>query len=185
MMLDETRMIHADARYSATARPLMQVRGLNLWYGDKHALKTVTFDLMARECLAFIGPSGCGKSSMLKCLNRMHDDTRGVTMTGQILLEGIDIHGPEVDPPVLRRRFGWVAQKPNPFAWSIRENIAYGAHLHGLVPEGGADGWLRRGLPAPRGPVGGGQGPSRSVGDGVVGRPAAAALHRAGAVDPT
>ncbi|MEO1001208.1 MAG: phosphate ABC transporter ATP-binding protein, partial [Pseudomonadota bacterium] len=89
--------------------------------------------IYAAECLAFIGPSGCGKSTMLKCLNRMHDYVRDVRIEGGIAIDGVDVRDPDVDPPLLRRRFGWVAQKPNPFAWSVRENIAYGARLHGLV----------------------------------------------------
>ena len=116
---------------AATLEPaLIAVRNLNLWYGKKQALKDVTFDLGSREILAFIGPSGCGKSTMLKCLNRMHDDTPGVRISGEILMEGRDIHAHDIDPPLHRRRFGWVAQKPNPFAMSIYWNVAYGAHIH-------------------------------------------------------
>lgn len=113
--------------------PLIQVDRVNLWYGDTHALKGVSFDLYRNEILAFIGPSGCGKSTALKCLNRMHDSTRGVRIEGQILMDGEDIHGATIDPPLHRRRFGWVAQKPNPFPMSIWQNVAYGARLHGLT----------------------------------------------------
>ena len=112
---------------------LIDVQNLNLWYGDKQALIDVNFDLFQSEILAFIGPSGCGKSTALNTLNRMHDGTRGVRMSGQITMGGQDIHAPEVDPPLHRRRFGWVAQKPNPFTNSIYENVAYGARLHGLA----------------------------------------------------
>ncbi|KAJ54673.1 hypothetical protein ACMU_16285 [Actibacterium mucosum KCTC 23349] len=113
--------------------PLIEVQNLNFWYDQKHALIDVDFDLYPSEILAFIGPSGCGKSTALKVLNRMHDTTRGVRMTGQVLMDGHDIHAPDIDPPLHRRRFGWVAQKPNPFASSIFENVAYGARLHGLT----------------------------------------------------
>ena len=115
------------------APPIVTVRGLSLWYGEKQALDDVSFDLYPSEILAFIGPSGCGKSTALKCLNRMHDDTRGVRIEGQIEMSGQDIHGPDIDPPVHRRRFGWVAQKPNPFPSSIWDNVAYGAEIHGLM----------------------------------------------------
>ncbi len=115
------------------ADPLIQVSDLNLWYDDTQALKDVSFDLFEREVLAFIGPSGCGKSTALKCLNRMHDGTQGVRMTGTITMSGGDIHDRQIDPPQHRRRFGWVAQKPNPFARSIFENVAYGARIHGLT----------------------------------------------------
>jgi phosphate transport system ATP-binding protein len=111
----------------------MSVRELSLWYGAKQALKNVSFDLYNQEILAFIGPSGCGKSTALKCLNRMHDNTRDIRIEGRITMHGADIHAPEVDPPVHRARFGWVAQKPNPFAMSIYDNVAYGARIHGLV----------------------------------------------------
>lgn len=116
--------------------PLISLRDVNLWYGDAHALKDVNLDLYPGEVLAFIGPSGCGKSTALKCLNRMHDGTRDVRITGRIEMEGRDIHDPSIDPPLHRRRFGWVAQKPNPFPDTIWNNVAYGARLHGLVRDG-------------------------------------------------
>ncbi|MDJ1006702.1 MAG: phosphate ABC transporter ATP-binding protein [Paracoccaceae bacterium] len=121
-----------NAAAALDTRPLMEIRGLNLWYDDKHALIDVNFDLNTPEILAFIGPSGCGKTTALKVLNRMHDDTRGVRIEGSVRMEGRDIHDRDVDPPMHRKRFGWVAQKPNPFASSIYENVAYGARIHGL-----------------------------------------------------
>ncbi|AHM04778.1 Phosphate transport ATP-binding protein PstB [Roseibacterium elongatum DSM 19469] len=115
--------------------PLIEVRGLNLWYdrGAPPALSQIDLDLYPGEALAFIGPSGCGKSTMLKCFNRMHDITPGVKIEGRITLEGEDIHDAQVDPPLLRRRFGWVAQKPNPFPSTIWHNVTYGPQLHGLM----------------------------------------------------
>ncbi len=118
------------------AAPLIRVRDLSLFYGEKQALKDPSFDLFPNEILAFIGPSGCGKSTALKCLNRMHDDTRGVQIDGAIEMNGEDIQSPGIDPPVHRRRFGWVAQKPNPFPATIWENVAYGARIHGLKHTG-------------------------------------------------
>ncbi len=115
------------------ADPLIEVDGLNLWYGDKHALIDVDFDVYPNEVIAFIGPSGCGKTTALKSLNRMHDGTRGVRIEGRITMDGRDIHDRLVDPPLHRRRFGWVAQKPNPFTSTIFENVAYGARIHGLT----------------------------------------------------
>ena len=115
------------------ADPIIRVRELNLWYGDKQALKDVAFDLYPSEILAFIGPSGCGKTTALKCLNRMHDGARDLRMTGSITMGGQDIHDPDIDPPAHRKRFGWVAQKPNPFPTSIWENVAYGPRIHGLT----------------------------------------------------
>ena len=127
-----------DSPYAHPARrntpPLMTVEHLSFFYEDKQALDDVSFDIFDNEILAFIGPSGCGKSTMLKCLNRMHDGTRGARQTGTIRMQGKDIHDPDVDPPQHRRRFGWVAQKPNPFPATIWENVAYGARIHGLMP---------------------------------------------------
>ena len=113
--------------------PLMTIRNLDFWYDQKQALFDVDFDLYPSEILAFIGPSGCGKSTALKVLNRMHETTRGAHLTGMVRMDGHDIHAPDIDPPLHRRRFGWVAQKPNPFAMSVYENVAYGARLHGLT----------------------------------------------------
>jgi len=113
--------------------PLVTVRYLNLWYGEKQALTDVEFDLYPSEILAFIGPSGCGKTTALKCLNRMHDNSRDLCQTGLIEMDGHDIHDPAIDPPLHRRRFGWVAQAPNPFPVSIYENVAYGPRIHGLM----------------------------------------------------
>ncbi len=112
--------------------PLIEVRNLSLFYEDKQALKDVSFDLFENEILALIGPSGCGKSTALKCLNRMHDGTRGVRIEGSITMGGEEIHAPHIDPPIHRKKFGWVAQKPNPFPVSIWENVAYGARIHGF-----------------------------------------------------
>ena len=120
------------------APPRLSARGVNLWYDKTHALKDIDLDLYDHEILAFIGPSGCGKSTMLKCFNRMHEGTRGVLITGELQLDGQDIMDPDLEAPMLRRRFGWVAQKPNPFPKSVYENVAYGARLHGIADEGAA-----------------------------------------------
>ncbi len=126
-------MFDHSAHIRRNADPVISVRDLNFWYGDQQALHDISFDLYPNEILAFIGPSGCGKSTALRCLNRMQDHVRDAHWTGTITLHGEDINAPDVDPPVLRRHFGWVAQKPNPFPRSIYENVAYGARLHGLM----------------------------------------------------
>jgi phosphate transport system ATP-binding protein len=109
------------------------VEDVSFWYGEKQALKNVSIDLYRNEVTAFIGPSGCGKSTLLRCLNRTNDVIPDVRMEGCILLDAENINAPNVDPPVLRRRFGWIAQKPNPFPWSIRFNITYGARIQGVI----------------------------------------------------
>ena len=113
--------------------PRMTCREVNVHYGDKHAIKNVTIDVGKNEVLAMIGPSGCGKSTFLRCLNRMNDTVAGCRVTGEILLDDLDIYDRKVDVVPLRARVGMVFQKPNPFPKSIFENVAYGPKIHGLV----------------------------------------------------
>ena len=106
---------------------------VNVYYGDNHAIKNVSVDILDKTVTAFIGPSGCGKSTFLRCLNRMNDTISICRVTGQILLDGGDIQDKSVDPVLLRAKVGMVFQKPNPFPKSIFDNIAYGPRIHGLV----------------------------------------------------
>ena len=108
------------------------VRDLNLYYGSNHALKNINMDIPAGAVTAFIGPSGCGKSTFLKTLNRMNDLVEGVRISGEVLLDGEQIYGPNVDTTALRRRVGMVFQQPNPFPMSIYDNVAYGPRVHGI-----------------------------------------------------
>lgn len=110
----------------------MEIRDLNLWYGDFQGLKNINMDIYENEVIAFIGPSGSGKSTFLKSLNRMNDLVDGVRVEGKIELEGTDIYAPEMDINVLRKRVGMVFQNPNPFPKSIYDNIAYGPRTHGI-----------------------------------------------------
>jgi phosphate transport system ATP-binding protein len=116
----------------------VDIQNVNFWYGEKHALKDINLTIYEREVTAFIGPSGCGKTTLLRCLNRSNDFVPGARIEGTILVDGEDIYRADLDPPALRKRFGWVAQKPNPFPWSVHYNVAYGAKLHGVV-EGRAE----------------------------------------------
>ena len=109
-----------------------EVRDLNLYYGQFHALKGVSMDIPEKEVTAFIGPSGCGKSTFLKTLNRMNDLVEGCRITGDVKLDGVDIYKDKLDVNVLRKRVGMVFQKPNPFPMSIYDNIAYGPRTHGI-----------------------------------------------------
>ncbi len=111
----------------------MTARDVNVYYGEKHALKGVSIDVRDDEVTAFIGPSGCGKSTFLRCLNRMNDTVAGARVTGEILLDGENIYDRRMDVVQLRARVGMVFQKPNPFPKSIYENIAYGPRIHGLA----------------------------------------------------
>ena len=113
--------------------PVFSCRDVNVHYGAKHAIKNVSLDVGKKQVLAMIGPSGCGKSTFLRCLNRMNDTIAGARVTGQILLDGQDIHAAERDVVQLRARVGMVFQKPNPFPKSIYDNVAFGPRLHGLA----------------------------------------------------
>ena len=110
----------------------MQSIGLNAWFGPKQALKDINISIKANAVTAIIGPSGCGKSTFIRTLNRMHELTSGAKMSGQILLDGKNIYGADVDPVMIRRRVGMVFQKPNPFpTMSIYDNVAAGLRLTG------------------------------------------------------
>ena len=110
----------------------MNIEHLNLWYGEKHALKDTSLEIKENKITAFIGPSGCGKSTFLKILNRMQDFVKGVKIEGKVTLDGEDIFDPKVDTTLLRKKVGMVFQQPNPFPMSIYDNIAYGPRIHGI-----------------------------------------------------
>ncbi len=107
-----------------------EVKDLNLYYGEKQALKNINIDINSRQVIAFIGPSGCGKSTFLRCFNRMNDLIDIVKIDGSIVFDGKEIN--EQDVVSLRTRVGMVFQNPNPFPMSIWENIAYGPKCQGL-----------------------------------------------------
>jgi phosphate transport system ATP-binding protein len=111
----------------------MASKGVNVFYGDTHAIKDVSIDILDKTVTAFIGPSGCGKSTFLRCLNRMNDTIDICRVTGDITLDEEDIYDPAIDPVQLRARVGMVFQKPNPFPKSIYDNVAYGPRIHGLT----------------------------------------------------
>ena len=111
----------------------ISTKNVDVFYGDTHAIKDVTVDILDNTVTAFIGPSGCGKSTFLRCLNRMNDTIDVCRVTGDIRLDGEDIYEAKVDPVQLRAKVGMVFQKPNPFPKSIYDNIAYGPRIHGLV----------------------------------------------------
>jgi phosphate transport system ATP-binding protein len=113
--------------------PVITARDVNVYYGEKHAIKDVSIDVASNSVIAFIGPSGCGKSTFLRCLNRMNDTIESARMTGRITLDGQDIYDRQQDVVQLRARVGMVFQKPNPFPKSIYENVAYGPRIHGLA----------------------------------------------------
>jgi phosphate transport system ATP-binding protein len=118
---------------SSDASPKVVARGVNVYYGEKHALQDVDVDVPDKGVMSFIGPSGCGKSTFLRCINRMNDTISIARITGTITIDGQDIYDPSLDVVQLRARVGMVFQKPNPFPKSIYENVAYGPRIHGLA----------------------------------------------------
>ncbi len=114
-------------------RTLIDIKKLNLFYTDFHALKNVSMEIPEKAITAFIGPSGCGKSTLLRTLNRMNDMIPGTRIEGRIAIAGTDIYSTEVDVETLRKKVGMVFQQPNPFPKSIYDNVAYGPRLHGVT----------------------------------------------------
>ena len=126
--------------------PIIEAHGLNLWYGEKQALRGIDASIPAQEITALIGPSGCGKSTFLKTLNRMQDLVPGVKIQGQVLYQQQDIYAPGVDVTWLRKRIGMVFQKANPFPMSIYDNVAYGPRTHGIRGKAKLDELVERSL---------------------------------------
>jgi phosphate transport system ATP-binding protein len=113
--------------------PRMTCRDVNVYYGEKQAIKNVTLDIGRNEVVAMIGPSGCGKSTFIRCLNRMNDTIDNCRVTGEIKLDAVDIYDRNIDVVPLRAQVGMVFQKPNPFPKSVYDNVAYGPKIHGLA----------------------------------------------------
>ena len=111
---------------------IITTKDVHLYYGKKEALKGITLDFPQGGIHALIGPSGCGKSTYLRCLNRMNDMIENAKITGDIRLDGNDIYSPQTDTVTLRKRVGMVFQQPNPFPFSIYENIVYGLRIAGI-----------------------------------------------------
>jgi len=131
-----TRALGGDFQTVGSVRvdsPRVSCSDVNVFYGDKHAIKHVDLDIAQNQVIAMIGPSGCGKSTFLRCLNRMNDTIEGCRVTGEIKLDDQDIYDPKLDVVPLRAQVGMVFQKPNPFPKSIYDNIAYGPRIHGLA----------------------------------------------------
>ena len=117
---------------AGAARVAIELRDVNLSYGDNHVLHDISMDIGDKRVTAFIGPSGCGKSTLLRCLNRMNDLIDNTRTTGTIKVEGVDIYAPRTDVIEVRRRIGMVFQKSNPFPKSIYENVVYGLRIAGI-----------------------------------------------------
>jgi phosphate transport system ATP-binding protein len=110
----------------------IEVKNLNLWFGEKHILKDINLKIPDKKLTAVIGPSGCGKTTLLRCFNRMNDMTENAKIEGSIIIDGDDIYSNKIDPCEIRMKVGMVFQKPNPFPKSIYENVAFGLHIKGV-----------------------------------------------------
>ncbi|MCE9557796.1 MAG: phosphate ABC transporter ATP-binding protein PstB [Armatimonadetes bacterium] len=110
----------------------ISARSVSFYYGAFQALRDVNIEIRENRITALIGPSGCGKSTFLRCMNRMNDLIEGARIEGTVLVDGVDIYDPTIDPVALRKLVGMVFQKPNPFPMSIFENVAYGPRIHGV-----------------------------------------------------
>ena len=125
---------------------IIDVKDLNLWYGDHQALHHVSVAIPEHEVTALIGPSGCGKSTFLKTLNRMNDLVEGIRIEGTVVYHGDNIYRPRADVTALRKQIGMVFQKANPFPMSIYDNIAYGPRIHGVRSRSVLDGMVEQSL---------------------------------------
>ena len=131
---------------AAAEQTIVEARGLNLYYGENHALKDINIEIPANRITALIGPSGCGKSTFLKTLNRMNDLIDSVRIEGEVIYNGENIYGKDVDVTRLRKQIGMVFQKANPFPMSIYDNIAYGPRTHGIRGKARLDDIVERSL---------------------------------------
>jgi phosphate transport system ATP-binding protein len=120
------------AQRPVASEPVFEVRNLSASYGSKRAVEGVTMKIHRNLVTALIGPSGCGKTTFLRCLNRMNDSIQGFSIEGQLLYHGHDVYGSAVNSVEVRRRIGMVFQKPNPFAKSIYDNVAWAPRNLGL-----------------------------------------------------
>ena len=114
------------------ATPIMATDNLHLFYGKKEALKGINLSFQEKGITALIGPSGCGKSTFLRCLNRMNDLINDVTITGNVMFKSQNVYAPDTDIVALRKEGGMVFQQPNPFPFSVYENVIYGLRLAGV-----------------------------------------------------
>jgi phosphate transport system ATP-binding protein len=126
-----TNRTQPSSSQSANGRYAIEARKLNVYYGDFRAIKEVNLPVERQKITAIIGSSGCGKSTMLRAFNRMNELVPTAHADGEVIFNGINIYGENVDPVEVRRRIGMVFQKPNPFPKSIHENVAWGARING------------------------------------------------------
>ena len=111
---------------------ILSIRNLNVWFGDKQILNSLSFEVQQKQVTALIGPANCGKSTLVRCINRLNDFTPDFRFTGDILFKGSDMYAKKTDAAAIRKQIGMVFRKPRPFQCSIYENVAYGARISGI-----------------------------------------------------
>ena len=120
-----------QSRFNGQREKVFELKGVDVAYGGKTAVKGISMEIARNEVTALIGPSGCGKSTLLRCLNRMNDLIPTAEVSGELLYQGEDLYGGGVDPVQVRKLIGMVFQKPNPFPKSIYDNVAFGPRVLG------------------------------------------------------
>jgi phosphate transport system ATP-binding protein len=137
--LGETAMAHSEARPQDAGKGMghsIRIKDLNAYYGQHHAIKSLSIDFPANQATALIGPSGSGKSTVVRCINRMHEEIPGARAEGSVRLDDTELYGPQIDVTAVRRAVGMVFQKPNPFpTMSVFDNVAAGLRLTGTKPK--------------------------------------------------
>ncbi len=131
--------LQAKSSAALSAKVRVAIRNLDFFYGDNRALKAINLDLPDRQVTGMIGPSGCGKSTLLRVLNRMYSLYPNQRATGEVLMDGVNVIGPDVETNELRSKVGMVFQKPTPFPMTIYENVAFGVRLHEKLPKAAMD----------------------------------------------
>lgn len=144
----ETFFGNKESENLANKKTIINVKDLDLFYGDFQALKKINMEIKENEITAFIGPSGCGKSTTLKCFNRMNDLVDDCKIKGLIEIDGKDINKKNVDVVSLRRNVGMVFQTPNPFSKSVYDNITYGPKIGGIKDKNELDAIVEKSLKA-------------------------------------
>ena len=125
--------VHLIEQFFDTELSKIMFKEFNLWYGDNHVLKDLSFAIRSKIVTAIMGPSGCGKSTLLRSIDRMNDVIPGCKTLGQVFIDGKNIYAEHVDVYEVRRKIGMIFQKPNPFPISIYDNVAYGAKIHNMA----------------------------------------------------
>ena len=133
-------------RFHFADQTAVEIKNMNLFYKEFQAIKDVTLTIPKKQITAMIGPSGCGKSTLLKSLNRMNDLVEGCRVEGEVLIGDRNIYAKDFDLAVLRKNVGMVFQRPNPFAMSVYDNVAYGPRSFGIKKKGDLDAIVERSL---------------------------------------